>query len=440
MWWNQKKKKKINYLINSIMKKLFYTLMITTSIFVFGQKKELKQAQKLLDQEFYNEALSVLNNSKDLILNSDKKYHAQYYYLNGWALKGNSSYLEAHNSLKKSIEIERSMRQNKYIENANILMQQAEADLVNSAVEDNKNDDYKSASVKLYNAYLMNPDKEGNINYLYFSASSAVNSKQYDTALEYYLRLKNMGYTGVVSEYFITPVETNIEEKVTETEYNLFKNSKDYTNQRIGKTESRLPEIVKNIALIYVQKGEVDLAISAIKEARAINPDDINLLLSEADLYIKLGDRDKFKELMQLAVEKDPNNAILYYNLGVINAEQGDFEQAKTYYLKALELDNTYTATYLNLVGLILESEGPLVEEMNKLVTSRKRSDLDKYDQLEAQRIGLYKECLPYLEKLIEIDPNNIEAIKTAKNIYYTTDDLDKFREMNVRLQDLENQ
>jgi tetratricopeptide (TPR) repeat protein len=58
---------------------------------------------------------------------------------------------------------------------------------------------------------------------------------------------------------------------------------------------------------------------------------------------------------MQLAVEKDPNNAILYYNLGVINGEQGDLELAKEFYLKALELDNTYTATYLNLVGLILE-------------------------------------------------------------------------------------
>ena len=343
------------------MKKIFYTLILTISIFVFGQKKELKQAQKLLDQEFYNEALSVLDNNKDLILNSDKKYHAQYYFLNGWALKGSSRYLEAHNSLSKSIEIERSMRQKKYIENANILMQQAEADLVNSAVEDNKNDDYESASVKLYDAYLMNPDKEDNINYLYFSASSAVNSKLYDTALEYYLKLKNMGYTGVISEYFVTPIETNVEEKVTQTEYNLFKSSKDYTNQRIGKTESRLPEIVKNIALIYVQKGEVDLAISAIKEAREINPDDINLLLSEADLYIKLGDRTKFKELMQLAVEKDPNNAILYYNLGVINGEQGDLELAKEFYLKALELDNTYTATYLNLVGLILEGEGPIV-------------------------------------------------------------------------------
>jgi tetratricopeptide (TPR) repeat protein len=420
------------------MRHILYTLILISSI-SYGQKKELKQAQKLIDQEFYSEALNVLNNSKDFILSSDKKYHAQYYFLNGWALKENSDYLASVNSLKKSMEIERSLRQKKYIENANILMQQAEADLVNSAVEDNKNGNFKSASVKLYDAYLMNPEKDDNINYLYFSASSAVNSKEYDTALEYYLKLKDMGYTGVVSEYFVTPVETNIEEKVSETEYNLFKNSKDYTNQRIGKTESRLPEIVKNIALIYVQKGEVDLAISAIKEARAINPDDVNLLLSEADLYIKLGDREKFKELMKLAVQKDPDNAILYYNLGVINGEQGEFDEAKKFYLKSLELDPNYTATYLNLVGLILEGEGPIVEEMNKLVTSRKASDLDKYDQLEEKRVGLYKECLPYLEKLIEIDPANIEAIKTAKNIYYTIDDIDNFKMMNAKLKELEN-
>ena len=420
------------------MRHILYTLILISSI-SYGQKKELKQAQKLIDQEFYSEALNVLNTNKDFILSSDKKYHAQYYFLNGWALKENSDYLASVNSLKKSMEIERSLRQKKYIENANILMQQAEADLVNSAVEDNKNENFKSASVKLYDAYLMNPEKDDNINYLYFSASSAVNSKDYDTALEYYAKLKDMGYTGVVSEYFVTPVETNIEEKVSETEYNLFKNSKDYTNQRVGKTESRLPEIVKNIALIYVQKGEVDLAISAIKEARAINPDDVNLLLSEADLYIKLGDREKFKELMKLAVQKDPDNAILYYNLGVINGEQGEFDEAKKFYLKSLELDPSYTATYLNLVGLILEGEGPIVEEMNKLVTSRKASDLDKYDQLEEKRVGLYKECLPYLEKLIEIDPDNIEAIKTAKNIYYTIDDIDNFKLMNAKLKELEN-
>jgi len=254
------------------------------------------------------------------------------------------------------------------------------------------------------------------------------------------MALKNMGYTGISSEFFVTPIESGVEEKVTETEYNLFKSSKEYTNPRIGKTESRLPEIVKNIALIYVQKGEVDLAVLAIKDAREANPDDVNLLLSEADLYIKLGDKVKFKELMQLAITKDPNNAILYYNLGVIYVEQGEFEDGMVYYKKALELDDSYAPTYLNIVGLILEGESAIVESMNKLVTSNKRSDQMKYDALETSREDLYKDCLPYLEKLIEIDPENIEALRTAKNIYYTVGDNEKFKLMNVKLEELENQ
>ena len=205
------------------MKNILYTLILTVSVLTYGQKKELKQAQKLIDQEFYNEALDVLDNNKELILSSDVKYQAHYYYLNGWALKEDSQSLKSVISLRKSIELERSIRQKKYIEDANILIQNAEADLVNSAVEDNKNDKYLEASEKLYDAYLMNPNKEDNITYLYYAASSAVNSKQYDKALEYYLKLKNMGYTGVVSEYFVTLIETGVEEKVSETEFNLFK-------------------------------------------------------------------------------------------------------------------------------------------------------------------------------------------------------------------------
>jgi tetratricopeptide (TPR) repeat protein len=370
----------------------------------------------------------------------DQKYQAHYYYLEGWALKGDSKFNESVASLKKAIEIDNKIKLNKYAEESSFLIEQVEADLVNSAVADNKKEDYKSASKKLYDAYLINPDKENNIHYLYYAASSAVNAKEYDLSLEYYLFLKNMGYTGITSEFFVTPVESGIEEKVTETEYNLFKSSKDHTNPRIGKTESRLPEIVKNIALIYVQKGEVDLAISAIKEAREINPEDVNLLLSEADLYIKLGDKLKFKELMQEAITKDPNNAILYYNLGVINGDQGKFEDAMTYYKKALELDNSYAPTYLNIVGLILEGESGLVEKMNAIVTSNKRSDQAIYDALELERENLYNDCLPYLEKLIEIDPKNIEALKTAKNIYYTVGENEKFKLMNARIQDLENQ
>ncbi|GIR18035.1 MAG: hypothetical protein CM15mP32_2220 [Flavobacteriaceae bacterium] len=80
--------------------------------------------------------------------------------------------------------------------------------------------------------------------------------------------------------------------------YVLFQN-KRYTNFRNEMTESKLPEIVKNIALIYVQQKRNDLAIGAIKEAREANPLDVGLILTEANLYIQLGDKEKFSDLMK---------------------------------------------------------------------------------------------------------------------------------------------
>ena len=408
-----------------------------TTVFGFSQKKELRNAEKRLNEGFYNEALDILSQIEGVIISSEQKYQAHYYYLLGWANKGDTNYDDAVPLLRKAIDLDNF---DKYTEDAGILIDQIEIELVNLAVQDNKNEDFISASKRLYDAYLINPDKDENVNYLYFAASSSVNGNDYQVALEYYNKLKKMNYTGIVSEYFITPVETQIEEKVSETEYNLFKSSKDYTNPRVGKTESRLPEIVKNIALIYVQLGETDMAVTAIEDARKIRPDDLNLLLSEADLYMKLGNKEKFKTLMQEAITKDPDNAILYYNLGVINVEQGEFEDAMNYYKKSLELDPNYASTYLNLVGLILEGEEALVEQMNELATSNKRSDFEKYDKLKQDREDLYASCLPYLEKLIEIDPTNIEALKTAKNIYYTVGDNENYKQMSAKIDEIENQ
>jgi DNA-binding LytR/AlgR family response regulator len=109
------------------------------------------------------------------------------------------------------------------------------------------------------------------------------------------------------------------------------------------------------------------------------------------------------------------------------------------YYKKSIELDPTYEASYLNLVGLILEGEASLVDQMNELATSTKRSDYEKYDRLKAKREELYKSCLPFLEKLIDINPNNIEALKTAKNIYYTVGEDEKFKLMSSKINELEN-
>ena len=145
------------------------------------------------------------------------------------------------------------------------------ANLVDTAVKENKAGNYSLAGKQLFSAYELS----GEPNYLYYSASSFVNAKEYSIALEYYKLLLRNGYEAD-SEYFVTSVETGIEEKVTETEYNLFKSSNDYTNARIGKTESRLPEIYRNIALLYAEiTGDLEKAYLYIGTSIDLFPNDI---------------------------------------------------------------------------------------------------------------------------------------------------------------------
>lgn len=427
------------------MKKLAILMMLMICSNSFTQKKELRQINKLISESFFNEAESSLEAISSLVEVSDDKIKAQYYFY----LAKVSNELEKFNDAITAYENLKSINDSAYSTiiktEFDFLYSQIETSIINSAVEDNRNSNYSVASDKLIMAYRMNEEK--NKDYLYYAAGSAVNSKEYDKALDYYVELKENNYTGVIDEYYITNNETGEEEKVSETEFDLLKNSKDYSNPRVGQTESRYPEIVKNIALIYVQQGKNDVAIEAIQEARSIQPDDTSLILNEADLYIRISNnsddeserdlyRKKFKELMELAITKDPENGILYYNLGVISSEQGENDSALEYYKKAIEFKSDYVDAYLNLVAVILDGEQSIVDEMNNLGTSKK--DNIRYDELKVERENLYKECIPFLEKLIEVSPTNIDALNTLKNIYGVLGENEKFKDISAKINEIQ--
>ena len=427
------------------MKKLALLISIFLVSNLQSQKKELRQVDKLITQSFFEEANSELNNIESLVLSSEDKNKALFYFYKSRVSNELENFEDAINSYNNLMSINSSEYSSKIDAEIDFLIDQIETSLVNSAVADNQNENYSDASVKLYMAYNLNKDK--NKDYLYYAAGSAVNSRDYEKALGHYLELKNMNYTGIVNEYFVTNNETGVEEKVSESEYNLLDKSKDYSNPRIGKTESRYPEIVKNIALIYVQQGKNDVAIEAITEARNIQPDDTSLILNEADLYIRMSNnadneedrvnyRAKFKDLMELAITKDPENGILYYNLGVISTEQGESDAAIDYYEKAINFRPDYVDAYLNLVSVILDGEQAVVDEMNSLGTSKK--DNIRYDELKIVRENLYKRCVPYLEKLIEVSPTNLDALRTLKNIYSVLGDNEGFREVSAQINELE--
>lgn len=399
-----------------------------------AQKKELKAAQKLVDASLYQKALVALDEMQPLIKNAEAKYSSHYYYLLGISKQKNKAFDEAIAAFDKANSIEESANLKKYSSLIQGNVSSLTNDLINEAVDLNSSEEYVAASKLLYTAYELDP--QNNKDYLYYAASSAVNGGDYDTSLSYYLRLKDLNYEGRKTTYYATEVSSGEESEVPDAAtFAIYKKSKEFTNLREELSDSKLPEIVKNIALIYVQKGDNEAAMQAVKDARSMSPKDIGLILTEADLYNKIGDEARFASLMEEAIAQDPNNAVLYYNLGVVNGNKGNREASISYYKKAIELDPNYEATYLNLASVILEGEAEIVEEMNTLGTSA--SDNRKYDALKQKREGLFLEAVPYLETLVSINPNNADALTTLKNIFGTIGDTANFKKYRDMLDSL---
>ena len=150
-----------------------------------------------------------------------------------------------------------------------------------------------------------------------------------------------------------------------------------------------------------------------------------------------MGNKEEFKTLIEEATLKDPDNAELQYNLGVIAADAGDIDAAKKYYSKALALNPGYVDANNNMAVAILGEEQSIIEEMNSLGSSA--ADNKRYDELKEARLSIYKEAVPYLEATLKLKPKNIDAAKTLMQIYSAIDNTVKFKEMKALVEKLES-
>ena len=430
------------------MRNIILIIFLSLCFNIQAQKKELRKIDKLVTESFFKEANSELQNFKSLILSSEDKYKAQFYFYDAKVSNEIDEYENAINSLNELNKLNptSNLPSKLQIDYSNLSLIIAN-DIVNAAIKDNQEENYLEGAKKLIMAYEM--DKEEYIDYLYFAAGSAVNGRDYDLSLEYYLKLKNMNYTGIVDEYYVTNVESGVEEKVAnQTEYELLKNSNDYTNPRIGQTQSRFPEIVKNIALIYLQQDKIDLAKEAIREAREVQPNDVTLLLNEADLFIRLSNaakndeemliyRNKFKESMKIAIEIEPENGILYYNLGVISSRENEVDDAENYYLKAISFKPDYTDAYLNLYNIYKGKDEAITQQMDKLGFSKE--DTKKYDEFKKLRQIEWKKVLPIFENWYEIDSKNIDCLKILSGINNVIGNDEISKNYQAKIYDLES-
>ena len=149
------------------MKKIVLLLITLFFSNLYSQKKELRQVDKLISQSFFDEALSELSKIESLVLSSENKYKADFYFKKAKVsteLKNFKDAIFSYNSLES---IESSNYSNTIKIEFDMLKSNIETSLVNSAVEDNQNEKFEDASNKLFMAYNLN--KENNLDYLYLS-------------------------------------------------------------------------------------------------------------------------------------------------------------------------------------------------------------------------------------------------------------------------------
>ncbi len=423
-------------------KHLVLVSVFLISVASFAQKDQIKAAEKSLKGGNSQEAITILQSTESLIVNATDNEKAQFFFVKGNALLdlANKKVEEVQNlslaakAYKNILAIEITSGKDKYSTQAQTAIADIKSKLVNFAIDKQADKKFKEASDLLFQVYELD---KNDLSKLYFAAIYAVNDKEYDTALKYYEELKKQNYSGEEIQYYAKNVITEKEDyfgsnAAAKSDRDSKVKLKLYTEPREEKIPSKRGEIYKKIAYILSEKGRVSEAKVAFEEAIKENPEDVTLILAQADLYYKEKDMVTYKKLLNVALEKNPNNVELIFNLGVVSYNNKDLVEAEKLYTKVIAIDPNYSMAYLSLANLKLDNRNLIVDQMNKLGSST--IDTKKYDFLKKQSEKiLTTDVLPLLEKANQIDSTNVDTKTLLIRIYGALDMTDKAKALKEK-------
>ncbi|MCK9398726.1 MAG: tetratricopeptide repeat protein [Bacteroidales bacterium] len=146
---------------------------------------------------------------------------------------------------------------------------------------------------------------------------------------------------------------------------------------------------------LYLSDSELYVeALHVFEEELAKNPGDIDLLIGYASLLEK-SDKDKAILTYQKALQVDPNNAIVLFNLGAL------------YYAKGKALFDT----------------------------AQNSSDNKQFELLSEGALANFEKARPFFEQVLIEDPSSLETIQALKTIAFILDDQPSY----LKYQDMES-
>ena len=304
-------------------------------------------------------------------------------------------------SLKKCIELD---TKNQWKNDVNRKIETTRAMMFNAADEMFNQKDYEDAysafdgSVKMYDV-LSKPDTLAMIN----AALAAENLDRFNQAYDYYKMCADNNY---------------------------------------GKGAEMYQSMIRVLNSPKNENKDDQKILSVIEEGKNKFPNDFVLNVEEFNFWYNKGDNDKAQQALQNAIEADPSNKILHFNIGVTydnlaktehevkNHEKAFeyIEKAVTGYNSAIELDSNYVDAYYNLGALY-------VNESQEIQSIANDYDGEKYEQEMKRGQETMQKGIPYLEKVLTFTPNDKNTLSVLKIISANMDDMENYKRIKALLE-----
>ena len=204
--------------------------------------------------------------------------------------------------------------------------------------------------------------------------------------------------------------------------------------------EYQVPNVFLFISNLYRENGREAEALETLAEARGLYPREQSLIIEELNIYLTNEEFDKAKENLTLAAEQDPTNEILWFSLGSVLDNLGNADEAIEAYKKALGVKADYFDANYNLGALYFNQAVQGINAANDMWKPRMtKAESAAQKQLEDDAKALFETAKPFLEKAHEVDADDLETMRSLRDIYARTGDDDKMLELTAKIKAASN-
>lgn len=189
-----------------------------------------------------------------------------------------------------------------------------------------------------------------------------------------------------------------------------------------------MPKSAEFASSSYRSAKQYDKAKAIIAKAREAYPTHKGLLLESVNTSIDMGDSEGAETALNEAIAKDPNNKVLYYNIGYIYIDLKKNDKAEAALQKALEIDPNYADAQYQLGAHLVGWAGDL-----QTAAKKTQDGDDNYKIWMDQSTEIFKRAIIPLENYIKTYPNEKAVLNILFQIYRSLDNSEKALEYKKR-------